>query len=286
MHRRLIVASRPLHGLGNRVRLVLSGQALALAEGRLFSYYWPVGRGFGARLTDLWEYPESIPAAVDVALRAVAPFRNPAEVVGDPAFRSVPLWHFRSGSALPLPPGTPGWDVAFADLPLRAALAETVRTVHAREFAAEPYVGVMLRTHPNAHELTKLHSPISWYVDRMREFREEHPGIRFYLSCDTPDGEQELQRLFPGSVSLPKTGGYNTRQAIIDSVVDLYLLASSAHILGPHHSSFPELAHLLTLRQVPLETSVGESYARIRPQVVLSIAPDPVVPRVRHIPLS
>lgn len=281
MRRRLIVASRPLHGLGNRVRLVLSGQALALAEDREFAYYWPVGRGFGARLTDLWEYRASLPAAVDVALRAVAPFRDPATLLADPAAKDLPIWHLRSGSALPLPPGVGPWYESFADLPLRPALADAVRSLHAREFGSAPYVGVMVRAHQNAHDLTKLHSPLSWYVGRMRELVAEHGDLRFYLSCDTAEAEGELRRLFPGSVSLPKTGGYNTRQAIVEAVTDTYLLASSSHILGPHHSSFPELAHLLTLRQVPLETSVGESYAEVRPQLALSIATDPVTPRHR-----
>ncbi len=67
-------------------------------------------------------------------------------------------------------------------------------------------------------------------------------------------------------------------------MVDLYLLASSCHILGPHFSSFPELAHFLTLGQVPLETSVGDSYAEVRPPLRVSIAADPVTPRLRSSP--
>lgn len=283
MRRRLIVASKPLHGLGNRVRLVLSGQALASAERRAFDYYWPVGRHFGARFTDLWSYRESIPTVVDVALRAVAPFRNPATLLSDPSARDLRIWHLRSGSALPLPEGAEGWSEGFATLPLQPPLAETVRTVHAREFGSAPYLGVMVRTHPNAHELTKKHSPLAWYVERMHELRAElGDGVRFYLSCDTASAEAELRRLFPDAVSLAKSGGYNSRQAIIDAVVDLYLLAGSSQILGPHHSSFPELAHLLTLGQVPLETSVGASYAQVRPPVVLTTAPDPVRPRERR----
>lgn len=280
--RRLIVASKPLHGLGNRVRLVLSGDALATATDRRFDYYWPVGPGFGARFTELWSFQESIPAAVDVALRVIAPFRDPSQLVDDPAAARLRIWHLRSGSALPLPPAAPDWRQAFAGLPLKPDLADAVRELHAAEFGDQPYVGVMVRTHPNAHELTKQHSPLSWYVDRMRELQSELGDIRFYLSCDTSAADAELRTLFRSATSLPKSGSYNSAQAIRESVVDLYLLAASCHILGPHHSSFPELAHFLTLGQVPLETSVGESFARIRPDVSPTIAPDPVNPRVRQ----
>lgn len=277
---RLIVASRPLHGLGNRVRLVLSGQALAKATERRFDYYWPTGRGFGSRFTDLWEFQGSISSVASRAFQVVAPFRDPASLMTEAA-ASARIWHVRSGSSLPLPPQAPDWHRSLAELPLNRGLAETVRRIHAAEFGDRPYVGVMVRTHENAHELTKRHSPLAWYVDRMEEMRTEHPEIRFFLSCDTVAGAAELQRRFPASFSQQKSGGYNSAQAIQESVIDLYLLAASSHILAPHHSSFPELSHFLALGQVPLETSVGESYAQVRPPLNLSTTPDPTKPSRR-----
>jgi hypothetical protein len=115
----------------------------------------------------------------------------------------------------------------------------------------------------------------------MHELQGALGDLRFYLSCDTPEADARLRSEFPTSTSLIKAGAYNSRQAIEESVTDLYLLASSCHILGPHYSSFPELAHFLTLGQVPLETSVGDSYAQVRAPVTLSIAEDPVTPRLR-----
>ncbi|HEY3337301.1 MAG TPA: hypothetical protein VGK18_02255 [Propionicimonas sp.] len=281
MRQRLIVASKPLHGLGNRVRLVLSGRSLADSTGREFAYYWPVGSGFGARLTDLWDFQASISGITDLALRVVAPYRDPRALVDDPRAGRLPIWHIRSANALPLPQGVASWHESLAALSLSPALAESVRALHDREFGVEPYVGVMVRTHRNSHDQTKQHSPLSWYVTRMHELQEELGDIRFYLSCDTAEADARLRGEFPTATSLAKTGSYNSRTAIEESVIDLYLLASSCHILGPHYSSFPELAHFLTLGQVPLETSVGDSYAQVRPPVTLSIAGDPVVPRLR-----
>lgn len=278
---RLIVASRPLHGLGNRVRLVLSGQALAAATKREFDYYWPIGRGFGSRFTDLWQYQPSISPLASGALRIISPFRDPKSLTNEAA-ATAPIWHLRSGSVLPLPPQAPDWHQALADLKLNPALAAEVRRLHNEAFGDQPYVGVMVRAHEVAHEQTKLHSPLSWYVERMQEMRREHPDLRFFLSCDTPAAEAELRDKFQGSVSQLKSGEYNTAKAIQEAVIDLYLLASSAHILAPHYSSFPELSHFLTLGQVPLETSVGESYAKVRPPLRLSTAPDPTRPSQRQ----
>jgi hypothetical protein len=283
MRQRLIVASKPLHGLGNRVRLVLSGQALAHSVGRDFDYYWPVGSGFGARLTDLWAFQDSIAPLTDLALRLVAPYRDPVALLNDPQGGRQPIWHIRSPNALPVPDGVQSWHDSLAALHLRPALADAVRSLHSREFGAKPYVGVMVRTHQNAHDQTKQQSPLSWYVGRMHELQDTLGDVRFYLSCDTPEADALLRSEFTTATSLPKSGAYNSRQAIEESVIDLYLLASSCHILGPHYSSFPELAHFLTLGQVPLETSVGDSYAQVRPAVVLSIADDPVTPRLRTV---
>ena len=61
-----LVATSPMkNGLGNRMQLVLSAQAIADAEGRTFYYHWPVGkdgrRQFGARLDDCLLYTSPSP---------------------------------------------------------------------------------------------------------------------------------------------------------------------------------------------------------------------------------
>lgn len=275
----LVVQSRPLHGLGNRVRLVLSGRALAGLTGRRFSYYWPLGRGFGARMTDLWEFSPALPRVAFPLVKAI-PLIDPETALSaaDPTRRA---WRIRSGSAIPLPTSAPDWRNELAALAPQRSIAERIRQFRRTHLGDLPYIGVMVRTHPNAHHLTKQYSPLKWYEDRMHELVEEFDGIRFFLSCDTSESQRLLSARFPTATGLAKSGGYNSRAAILESVVDLYLLAGSCHILAPHHSSFPELAYFLAHQRIPLETSVGESFAEIRPPVQLSMAPDPISPRVR-----
>jgi hypothetical protein len=58
------------------------------------------------------------------------------------------------------------------------------------------------------------------------------------------------------------------------AVADLYLLAGSCHILGPHYSSFPELARHLSDDAIALETSTSAPETRFEAQG-LSSGPAP-----------
>jgi hypothetical protein len=43
-------------GLGNRIRALLGGLALAKMQGRKFYYVWRVDKKFAASMTDLWDF--------------------------------------------------------------------------------------------------------------------------------------------------------------------------------------------------------------------------------------
>jgi hypothetical protein len=138
----------------------------------------------------------------------------------------------------------------------------------------------MLRTHRISHAETLQASPVEWYVDRLNRIREAHPELRLFVSADTPEGLERLRAEVPGCVGVADKGAYNSREGLRAAVTDLYLLAASAHLVGPHFSSFPELAQKLAGPQLRLETSrTGPSSAfETGP---LSLASDPVVPHRR-----
>ena len=88
--------------------------------------------------------------------------------------------------------------------------------------------------------------------------------------------------LIPGCVGQRDKGPYNSTQAVRASVVDLYLLASSGYLLGPHFSSFIHLAEHLAGDRLVLETPVtgiGDATS-YRDQGVVS---DPTRPFVREL---
>lgn len=250
----VVAVAKPHHGLGNRMRALLGCWSLAQLEQRELRYVWPVGRSFGARLSDLWTTPlRPMRAARERLLRAGRPYRG-AMLDWVPASRDERTWFVRTAHALELPEAAVPWEALLRDLQPVAEVGDAVRALHAR-VAARPYVGVMVRAHARSHELTARMSPVEWFVHRMHEIREVEPDVGFFLSCDVDGVADRIAAAVGDVVRQTDKGAYNSRRALQASVVDLYLLAGSSHILAPHFSSFPELAVSLAGPRLRLETS-------------------------------
>ncbi|WP_158548088.1 O-fucosyltransferase family protein [Desertihabitans brevis] len=279
--RYVIAVCRPHHGLGNRMRVVFGARALARSTGRELRYVWPVGRPFGARLDELWQVPERpVPSVLSHALRLRFPYRGERLdwVAGAGA---EPVWQIRTAHALHLPEDAGPWERELQQVLPVPAIQEAVRDFHAEHLDGRPYVGVMVRAHAVSHQETLRASPVEWYLDRLTALRREHPGLRFFLSSDTTEAAERISAAVPGCVRLGKSGGYNTRQGLHEAVTDLYLLAGSCHLVGPHYSSFPELAQRLAGPGLRLETSRTPADARFEAGP-LTTAPDCIRPHRRE----
>ena len=275
----VIAAPRPWHGLGNRIRSVLGARVLAQRHDRQFAYAWPTGRKFGARLDDLWTIADpTVPEPV-VRLTALRyPFRD-ASLSWVAEAQSQRVWQVRTAHALDFADGTSAWEPELQSLSPVADIAQRVTDLHDRHLGDVPYVGVMIRTHSVAHSATIETSPTEWFVDRMRQLRSAHPTLRFFVSSDTEEALDVVSRSVGGCVGQRDKGPYNSRRALKASVVDLYLLAGSVHIVGPHHSSFPELAQRLAGPRLAMETPTTEE--RSADLDDLSRPPDPLKPHLR-----
>ncbi len=261
----MAVAGR-YHGLGNRMRVVLGAQALARLEGRSFRYVWPTGRGFGARLDELWEFgARRWPAALSRALTPFSPYRDADLGWIDDAARGERVWQIRTPHALNLPPSAPSWQASLRALQPVEGIRRRILELSAA-CAGRPYLGVMIRAHSVAHDATLRESPVEWYLDRIEEIRSERPELGLYVAADTDAAFVRVARLFPDCVGQTDKGAYNSRPALQAAVADLYLLAGSCHLLGPHYSSFPELARHLSGTAVALETSTSEPSTRFEAQ--------------------
>lgn len=264
-------------GLGNRLRAVLGARALARLEGRSFSYSWPTGRTFGARLDQLWQFPEKrISTARVRLLRIRYPYRDSSLRWLDDETRNARTWLIKTGHALELP-GSVSWEHELRELEPHRDVADRARSFHDARLAGEPYVGVMIRAHAVSHAKTREHSPLSWYVGRMRAIRRVRPNVPFFVSCDVADVASAITAEFPRSFTLTDKGKYNSAAGLRAAVVDLYLLASSAYLLGPHYSSFPEMAQILGGSSLILETSQSHPEAPPLPDQ-LAHADDPTRP--------
>ena len=254
------------HGLGNRMRVVLGAQALARYEGRSFAYVWPTGRGFGARLDELWEFRARRWTTIRSRMLASAyPYRDARLEWIDDAARRERVWQIRTPHALTLPPGAPSWHAALRALQPVEGIRRTILELAAAS-ADRPYLGVMIRAHSVAHDATLRESPVEWYLSRIDEIRSERPELGLYVAADTDAAFVQVARRFPDCLGQTDKGAYNSRPALQAAVADLYLLAGSCHILGPHYSSFPELARFLSGDAVALETSTSAPETRFEVQ--------------------
>jgi hypothetical protein len=275
----VLACPRLTHGLGNRVRLVMSSRVLARLEGRSFCYAWPTGEAFGAELTDLWEFDErQVPAWASTILARWYPYRDERLAWIDDSARRSLLWQIRSAREVVLAEGAGDWRRDFGRLTPAASVADAVRAFFAARLAGAPYVGVMVRSHAVSHRKTREHSPVEWFISRMAEIARAQSDVRFFLACDDPAVQETILARFPTCVAQSDKGAYNSRRAVKAAVSDLYLLASSAYLLGPYWSSFVHLARYLSDRTVPVETSRTGRPADWRKAGNLGVVADPVRP--------
>ncbi|WP_067161618.1 hypothetical protein [Microbacterium sp. TNHR37B] len=255
--RSLIAYNGADSGLGNRMRVVLGAKVLAEHERRKLLYVWPTGKLFGPRLTDLWDFAGGtrISRSVSRALAKLYPYETADLAAAPAAVRARRVRQIRTGGELRLPAGLRSWREEFRDLTPAADIAERVRVFYDEQLRGRSYVGVQIRAHAVSHPQTKEASPVSWFVERMRQIAARQPDTAFFVSCDVPDVVTALRAEIPHVHALGDKGEYNTVAGVKSAIVDLYLLASSGYVLGPHYSSFLHLADYLAGEQIPIETS-------------------------------
>lgn len=269
-------------GLGNRVRVLLASKSLAEHEGRRLLYTWPTGDGFGPKFSEIWEAEDgtTIPRVASKALAVRYPYGDEHLAWLTDEARRRKVLQILTGGILALPAGARTWQDEFRALRPIPEIAARVREFHTQHFADAPYIGVQIRAHAVSHEITKQASPVEWFTARMREIREQDPDVRFFLSCDVPEVQEQIEAEFDGCYGLTDKGPYNSTQAIRASVVDLYLLASSGYLLGPHNSSFIHLAEYLSGDVLTLETSVKHEPSEVDYRSA-RVPADPIKPHLR-----
>ena len=278
----LIAVTDKHHGLGNRIRAVLGARILARAEGRAFAYTWPVGKAFGAAFSELWDFQEPlVSTAISRLVSPCFPYKDNKLLWLNAAARAQRVWQIRTAHALLLPPDCTPWEQELRALSPAEAVRSSIQSAFAEGPSGVPFIGVMIRTNSNAHQETLKHSPLEWYLHRMGEIRQWWPEVPFYVSADTPEAFTEVQKHFPHTHGNANKGPYNSKQALSSSVVDVYMLAAATHVLGPHYSSFPELAQRLAGPELRLETSQTPTATRLTDRTGLSTPADPLVPYVR-----
>lgn len=244
-------------GLGNRLRLVLGCQALAQLENRSFYYTWPTGKSFGPKMNELWKFDApTLPTTLSQILSIKFPYQDEKLAWLTDGKRSERIWQIKTGHALHLPPQARSWEEALRHLKPAQPVASRVVSSFSEGLSGHPYVGVMIRAHSASHSKTLAHSPVSWYLTRMLEIRNTYPDVKFFVSCDLESVQNLVMQRIGGCFAQQAKGAYNSVAGVQAAVADLYLLASSAYVLGPHFSSFAVLAQFLAGSELALETAM------------------------------
>lgn len=271
-------------GLGNRMRALLGALALAKMQNRRFSYVWDVNDEFAAPITALWSfpYPEANRLLARVARKLGVPHYNETLQDLDAANRARHI-QISTVHEMRHPLLCAQWKQELRALNPVASVADRIRKTWDKGLGQAPYASVMIRAHAASHETTKQRSPLDWFFGRMDEIVAANPGISFFLSTDSPDAERQVQQRFERVVVQEDKGGYNSLTGLQAAVADLYLLASSAYMLKPYYSSFPEMAQALAgpiLRHEDSETPPA-SRAALRLDGT-TMPDDPLKPSVRN----
>jgi hypothetical protein len=106
-------------------------------------------------------------------------------------------------------------------------------------------IGVHIRRGDN--EAAIQVSPVEAFIERMQEEISQDPGAIFFLSTDDPETEQAVKDSFPGKVlTRPKVFARNQTEGVRDALVDLLVLSKCRLILGSYWSSFSDAASELS----------------------------------------
>lgn len=248
----LVASNRMPLGLGNRIRFTLSCQSIAESENRNFYYYWPVGSEFGARFDELWQYP-----AIQLTSPGPEPYLtqwSTSRTLLGP-HRNDPILSLTGSQVVTGFGGEENWESKLRSLSPVPVISSAVAAV-LQEIGLD-FVGVQVRASQTTHERTLQLSPVSWFIHRMIEVRADFPKTSFFLSCDNPIAQKEIQSSVPGVFAANKSIGNNTRDTLIEAVIDLFILSRSKYLIGPVSSSFIHLARALSNYSQDFETSQG-----------------------------
>jgi hypothetical protein len=218
---------------------------------------WPTSPDFEARLEDLVCTPTRTvpPRAVSLAARACGGYRTADNLDSSPRRRVI------VASTANVVSREGRWIDYSARLRAMRPSQQVQERIASVKLPGRSTVGVMVRADRRSHRFTLAASPPEWYFERMEQLSRQDPDVRFFLSTDSAEVSAEVHRRFPGTIEQRDKGRYNSRDALVAALADVYLLARTSYILGAHFSSFSEMSALLsghggyeTSRLQPLET--------------------------------
>lgn len=168
-------------GLGNRIRALLGGLALAKMQGRKFYYVWRVDKKFAASMTDLWDfkYPLSNESSAwffhKLGVKRYDAQLPDLDLVNRQRHIQISTIHELRPQIL-----REKWREELRLLCPVPVVQERIRRTWSSGLSNRPFVSVMIRAHEASHEKTRINSPVEWYLRRMEELANKNNGLIFF----------------------------------------------------------------------------------------------------------
>jgi len=112
-------------------------------------------------------------------------------------------------------------------------------------------IGVHIRRADLAHFI-EPQSPLSAFIEKMKQEIAANPETDFYVASDSPEEKKKLTDTFGNRIiTVENNLKRNTKEGIIDALIELHTLASTKKILGSYYSSYSTLAS--EIKGIPIE---------------------------------
>ena len=111
-------------------------------------------------------------------------------------------------------------------------------------------VGIHIRRADHTYAITQ--SPLSAFIEKMQQEIAENPDTNFYVASDSFEEKKKLTDIFGDKIiTVENTLKRNTKDGIVDALVELHTLASTRKIYGSFQSTYSTVA--AEIKNIPIE---------------------------------
>lgn len=128
------------------------------------------------------------------------------------------------------------------------------------QYFSKDTIGVHIRRADNKHAID--HSPLELFIQVMQKEVELNPETNFFVATDSTSVKTSLIEIFADKIIIAndKAGERNTKDGMVDAMVDLYSLSRTKKVLGSHWSSFSHTAaHISGIEEIVVKKDIIQS---------------------------
>jgi len=258
------VVSFNLGGIANRLKCLISLWIIADKTKRNLLLYWPINHTCGAKFSELFENEVNETSKEEIyGLKKgdLDYYRGDLLMISESLKKYILSsdwkWSFLKNSLLK---NNNSIDFNFKEIPSETKkeilfYLKKLKPIKKIRYSVSNFerknkikncIGVHIRRGDFADRKTSPGkvSTDEKFIERMNELIKEKPKINFFLSTDSREMEEKIEKAFPKKIiKFPKTSFVRTDvKATQEGLIDLLLLSKTKHILGTYRSTFNELA--------------------------------------------